>query len=150
MADTRHAGFWETKSLSEMSGAEWESLCDGCGKCCLHKLEDEDSGEVFYTDVACRLLDPDTCRCADYPNRLSLVPDCLQLTAGQIEALSWLPSTCSYRLLAEGLPLPPWHPLVSGNSNSVHFADASVRGKVVSELSVTPADLEERIVYWVD
>lgn len=150
MGDTSRAGFWETKPLSEMSVAEWESLCDGCGKCCLHKLEDEDSGEVFYTDVACRLLDPDSCCCSDYPNRLSLVPDCLQLTAGQIEELCWLPSTCSYRLLAEGRPLPSWHPLVTGDKNSVHLADASVRGKVVSELSVSPGDLEERIVYWAD
>ncbi|MEZ5529007.1 MAG: YcgN family cysteine cluster protein [Porticoccaceae bacterium] len=150
MGDTSQGRFWETKSLTEMNGAEWESLCDGCGKCCLHKLEDEDSGEVYYTDVACRLLDPYSCRCSDYPNRLSLVPDCLQLTAGQIEELCWLPSTCSYRLLAEGQPLPSWHPLVSGDTNSVHIADASVRGKVLSELSVSPDDLEERIVYWVD
>jgi uncharacterized cysteine cluster protein YcgN (CxxCxxCC family) len=138
--------FWLTKPLSELSGPEWESLCDGCGKCCLHKLEDEDTGEIAHTNVACRLLNTGTCRCKDYENRWSHVPDCVQLTPAAVHDLSWLPSTCAYRRLSEGKGLEWWHPLVSGDPNSVHAAGISVRGRCVSENRAGP--LDHHIVTW--
>lgn len=141
--------FWLRKTLAEMTAAEWESLCDGCGKCCLHKLEDEDTDEVWYTRVACRLLDADSCRCSDYPNRLQQVPGCLQLSAADVSALDWLPVTCAYRLLDEGQPLPEWHPLLTGDPDSVHKASMSVRGLTVSETSVAVDDYEEHIIRWM-
>ena len=136
--------YWETKTLREMSRSEWEGLCDGCGKCCVHKLEDEETGELLPTNVACRLLDRHTGRCTDYRNRRAYVPECVRLTPERLETLDWLPSTCAYLLLHRGEPLPEWHPLVSGDPESVHKAGQSVRGWTVSEADA--GDLEHHLV----
>jgi uncharacterized protein len=128
--------FWRTKRLAQMTKQEWESLCDGCGKCCLHKLEDEEDARIYFTNVACRLLDPHTCRCANYKNRKQLVPDCVVLTPKKLKNIEWLPDTCAYRLVEEGKDLYDWHPLRSGSAHSVHTAGISVRGKIVSETIV--------------
>lgn len=114
--------FWRRKALADMTRDEWESLCDGCGRCCLIKLEDADTGDIYFTDVTCRLLDQETCRCSAYSRRTTLVPDCVILDPANVHKLSWMPSTCAYRLLAEGKDLPVWHPLVSGDPDSVHDA----------------------------
>ena len=142
--------FWQTKTFDEMTRQEWESLCDGCAKCCLHKLEDEDNGDVYYTDIACRYLDQDRCRCQHYTQRQHLVEECISLTPDDIEHFYWLPSTCAYRLLAEDKPLPQWHPLVSKNPESVHEAGQSVRGRVIAEDQVKPEDYEDRLIRWVE
>ncbi len=139
--------FWERKPLKKMSPREWEALCDGCGKCCLNKLEDEDSGEVALTRVACRLLDDDTCRCAQYDIRHQFVPDCIVLKPDNLDTHAyWMPETCAYRLLWQGNPLPDWHPLISGTSESVHAAGISVRGSTVSEFDVPEDEWEEYII----
>ena len=124
--------YWE-KPLASLSREQWESLCDGCGKCCLHKLEDELSGEIHPTNVACRLLDTHSCRCSSYRTRRAFVPDCVRLSAANVERFAWLPSTCAYRLRAEGKTLPDWHPLLTGDPESVHRAGMSVRGWTISE-----------------
>jgi uncharacterized cysteine cluster protein YcgN (CxxCxxCC family) len=125
--------FWKRKSLAEMTNSEWESLCDGCALCCLQKLEDEETGDVYFTDVACRLLDMETCRCTDYAARAKKVADCLVLSVDEPETFHWLPASCAYRQLAEGKELPDWHPLRTGDPDSVHEAGISAKGKVVSE-----------------
>jgi len=141
--------FWSSKPLEALSDDEWEALCDGCGRCCLRKLEDVDSGLVHFTDVACRLLDSERCRCRSYPERIALVADCVRLARDRLEDLDWMPTTCAYRLRRDGEPLPDWHPLVSGDPDSVHRAGISVRGRVVSEQYIHADDLEARLVSWV-
>lgn len=140
------ARFWETKSLSDMTPEEWESLCDGCGRCCVIQLEDEETGALARTNVACRLLDRETVRCTDYARRHQRVPDCVRLTAENLASLHWMPSTCAYRRLHEGKPLFDWHPLISGDPQTVRLAGVSVQGDLVSELDVAEADLEDHIV----
>ena len=139
-------GFWREKQLSEMSKEEWESLCDGCGRCCLHKLRDDDTGEISFTNVACRLLDVNTARCKDYANRRRKVPDCVQLTPETLAKIDWLPPSCAYRLVQEGKDLPPWHPLRSGRAESVIEAGASVAGRCISERNAGP--LEHHLADW--
>lgn len=141
--------FWQRKRLDEMSAAEWESLCDGCGKCCLTKLEDADTGDVYYTDLACSQMDSETCRCASYSNRQQVVPDCAVLTPDNIGQFHWLPVTCAYRTLAEDRPLPEWHPLRSGNPDSVHEAGVSVRHRTRSASQIPEEDWQEHIIHWV-
>ncbi|HVZ98785.1 MAG TPA: YcgN family cysteine cluster protein [Caulobacterales bacterium] len=140
--------FWKTKSLAEMNDAEWESLCDGCGKCCLVGLEDEDTGEIYLTDVACKLFDSGACRCGDYANRQKLVHDCVKLTPENVPELNWLPKTCAYRLVAQGRELFWWHPLVSGDPETVHQARVSVRGKTRPEGRLKIPGLMRRITKW--
>jgi len=125
--------FWAHKSLANMSRSEWESLCDGCGKCCLHKLQDEDTDELVFTSISCEHLNLETCRCQVYRERTKYVPDCLSLRSDHLDTLLWLPSTCAYRLLHEGKPLPEWHPLVCGDTQALHVQHISVRGKAISE-----------------
>lgn len=141
--------FWREKTLMEMTQAEWESLCDGCARCCMIKLEDEDTGEVHYTSLVCDLLDLDRCRCTRYPARHELVPDCIAFSADLAETLAWLPETCAYRVLAEGRDLPAWHPLISGSRDSVHEAGISVRGRVIPARLVHEDELEDHIISWV-
>ena len=146
MTEKTDQPFWKVKPLTEMSRTEWDSLCDGCAKCCLHKLEDEETGEIAQTNVACRLLDMQTCRCMHYPERQRLVPDCVVLNPVNVGNLTWMPSTCAYRLLAEGKELFDWHPLVSGDPDSVHHASVSVRGRAVSEREA--GELTHHLVDW--
>lgn len=143
---SKAAPFWQTKTLGEMTRAEWESLCDGCGRCCLHKLRYEPGDTLAYTDVACRLLDRDSCRCSNYAKRREHVPDCVRLTPKALRTIDWLPPSCAYRLLAEGKPLQWWHPLVSGDPQTVHDAGVSVRGRCVDEREAGP--LEHHLAEW--
>jgi uncharacterized cysteine cluster protein YcgN (CxxCxxCC family) len=138
--------FWETKTLAEMTTEQWESLCDNCGQCCLHKLEDEDTGELAFTSVCCDLIDLNTCRCTRYTERCTLVPECLDLKQHDFAEYNWLPATCAYRLLTDGKPLPEWHPLITGNPESVKQAGASISSYATKESQVD--DLEDYIIEW--
>ena len=138
--------FWQRKTLDDMSPSEWESLCDGCGRCCLLKLEDEDTNEILLTRLSCKLLDVGSCRCMDYPKRQAQVPDCIAIDAAKVRELSWLPPTCGYRLIDEGRPLPWWHPLVSGSPETVHQAGISVRGWALSETRVNADHIHRYII----
>ncbi|MBC7579898.1 MAG: YcgN family cysteine cluster protein [Tardiphaga sp.] len=141
--------FWKTKTLEQMTKVEWESLCDGCARCCLEKLEDEDSGKIYYTHVSCKLLDAGLCACKDYPNRSDQVPDCVRLTPENVRSLNWLPPSCGYKLVAEGRDLYWWHPLISGSPQTVHEAGVSVRGRVQgTEDTVSDEDLQDHIATW--
>ena len=140
--------FWKAKRLDEMTPAEWESLCDGCGKCCLMKLEYEDSGEIDWTNVACHQLDHKTCRCKAYALRRVLVEDCVSLTPDSIDQITWLPATCGYRLVNEGHELYWWHPLISGDPDTVHQAGISVRGRIIAEDRA--GELDDHVVRWVN
>lgn len=132
--------FWEVKTLSEMTTREWEQLCDGCGLCCLLRYEDEETGEIIPTRVHCKLFDGDTCQCSDYVNRKRYVPDCIKLTPGNVADLEWMPKSCAYRRLHEGRPLADWHPLISGDPESVHAAGVSVRGETLNEVVLAHPD----------
>ncbi|MFS4436977.1 YcgN family cysteine cluster protein [Paracoccaceae bacterium GXU_MW_L88] len=141
------ARFWENVPLSEMTAEEWEALCDGCGKCCLIKLEEEDTGDVYYTSVACRLLDDSTCRCGNYAIRKQLVPDCIVLSLKTLPDIAyWLPPTCAYKRLYDGETLPEWHPLVTGDPNSTHDAGISVKNRTTPEYEVAEEDLEDYLL----
>ena len=145
-ARNRDKPFWEAKPLEDLDAAEWESLCDGCGRCCLNKLEDDDTGEIHLTRLACRLLDLGSCRCSDYANRKKRVPECVKIDAAAVRTVRWLPPTCAYRLVAEGKPLAWWHPLVSGTPQSVHDAGISVRGTARTEKGVKIDDYWKYII----
>ncbi len=142
--------WWNTTPLAQLDAAQWEALCDGCGRCCLHKLQHEHTGKVFYTRVHCGHLDAKACRCRDYARRLELVPECASIRPDNIDALDWLPSTCAYRLRAAGQPLPAWHYLVSGSRETVHDEGISVRGWSISDEYVHPDGYDEHIVTWVE
>lgn len=141
--------FWQRFPLEQLNQQEWEALCDGCGRCCLLKLEDEDSGELYFTRMACRYLDHDSCRCGVYPERTRHVPDCVDVTPDIARHFSWLPASCAYRRLALGQSLPDWHPLLTGDPESVHRAGISMRGRVVTETDVQEDDYEEQIIHWI-
>ena len=145
MSDTK---FWETTKLSEMSKSQWESLCDGCGKCCVIKLQDEDTDEIFSTDVGCKLLDCRTAKCSDYANRKDIVPDCVYLTPDNLAYLTWMPKSCAYRRLYEGQGLPDWHPLLTGSPDSTKAAGHSVAGLIFPEESVEIDDMADHITDW--
>jgi uncharacterized cysteine cluster protein YcgN (CxxCxxCC family) len=139
--------FWKTKKLPEMTTEEWESLCDNCGKCCLRKLEDEDTGEIVFTSVACKLINLNTCRCTRYSERTRLVPECLNLKQYDFTQYNWLPSTCAYRLLNDGKELQKWHPLVSGSTSSVKRAGVSIRSYAIKESMAV--NLEDHVIEWL-
>lgn len=138
------------KPLNTLTTAEWEALCDGCAKCCLHKLEDADTAEILYTKVRCSLLDEQSCRCTDYQNRSVRVPNCIDLQGNDPAELDWLPSTCAYRLRANGEPLPSWHYLISGDRGMVHAQGISIRGRSISDEYVHPDGYDEHIIHWVE
>ena len=139
--------FWQTVKLADMTAAQWEAVCDGCAKCCLVKLQDEDSGEIVFTDIVCNLLDQQSCRCTHYEERTKLVPDCVKLTKDNLDKIDFMPPSCAYRLLHEGKDLPQWHPLVSGRADSVVVAGMSVKGRVIAEMAFD-GDSEDRVVDW--
>jgi len=141
--------FWESKTLEELNDTEWEALCDGCGRCCLQKLECMDSGEIFYTDLACKLFNLNSCRCMDYANRFDQVPDCISLRSLKNHEWNYMPDTCAYRLLKEGKKLASWHPLIAGNKNLMEAQGISVKGRVLPEQSVHESDAEDHIVHWI-
>ena len=142
--------FWENKTLDQMTHEEWESLCDGCAKCCLHKIQAQDDGKVYFTNIACRLLDCESCRCQNYKNRMKIIHDCVHLTPSLINELKWLPKTCAYRRLSEGRGLAWWHPLVSGDPDTVRQAKISICDRVIPESLIDITELEEYIVDWFD
>lgn len=144
------ARFWENFALDDLNDAEWEALCDGCGRCCLQKLEDEDSGDVHTTDIGCVLLDTSTCRCSNYSNRQTIVPDCLNVRPLDADKLRWLPNSCAYKRLAEGRELANWHPLISGDPQSVHAAGIGMAGRCVSESLVPLHEWPLRLLDWDD
>ncbi len=141
---------WWEQPLDSLDAQQWEALCDGCAKCCLHKLEDEDTGEVYYTRVRCQYLDEAACRCGDYANRSTLMPNCVHLDRKAVAEFHWLPATCAYRLRAENQPLPEWHYLVSGSRDSVHEAGESIRGWSISDEFVHPEGYDEYIIHWME
>ena len=149
MSDVLRPHFWKHSTLTEMTSAEWEALCDGCELCCLIKLEDEETAEVAYTKVACKLLDCQTARCSDYPNRLDYVPDCIQLTPEKLQEIHWLPSSCAYRRVNEGKSLPSWHYLNTGARQTILQARKSAAGRCLSETDIHEDEIEEYIVRWV-
>lgn len=142
----RNGKFWEKCNLNELSDESWEALCDGCGRCCVWKFEDEDSGEILYTDIRCRLFNDSTCRCTDYPNRTTLISDCMDIRKFSDEQYAWLPESCAYRLLHEGKPLFDWHPLISGDKNSVHKAGISLQKKTVCGENLTEENIVRHII----
>ena len=145
--DGLRPGFWRDTPMNKLSQKEWEALCDGCGKCCLNKLEDEETGEVALTRLACRLLDDSTCRCSQYPIRHQFVPECIVMTPANIaDHLYWLPQTCAYRLVYEGRDLFDWHPLISGSADTVHAAGVSMQHRTVPEFEVADEDWEDHII----
>jgi len=148
--DDPNRPFWETKPLDALTDTEWDSLCDGCGRCCLNKLEDEETGEIYWTNVACKLLDHSSCQCGDYANRWDHVPDCVKLDPEEVvnQTYTWLPPTCAYRLVAEGRKLYWWHPLVSGDRDTIHVAGVSVRNRVISEDDIPADTLEDHLQDW--
>ncbi len=148
MTESRTVPWWKQKALQEMNREEWESLCDHCAKCCLIKLEDEEDATVYYTDIACDLLDGETCQCKDYANRAVSVPECLHLTPDNLEQLYWMPPSCAYRLLHEGKNLPSWHHLVSGDKQSIHRMKQSIKGRFTYAATVGEDQWEDRVVTW--
>ncbi len=149
MSDTLRFEFWKNYSLEELNNVEWEALCDGCGLCCLVKLEDDETHEIAYTKVSCKLLDCKTAQCSDYTNRMTFVPDCIQLTAEKLKTIRWLPSSCAYRRLSENKKLPAWHHLITGSRENVIKARKSAAGRCISETEVNEEDIDEYIVRWV-
>ncbi len=148
MNKLKKEAWWDRKKLSELTDTQWEQLCDHCGKCCLLKLEDEDTGDVYYTDVSCKLMNEDDCTCSKYHEREVLVPDCLKLTKDNLEEIAWMPLSCAYRRIMEGRGLPDWHHLVCGDKSEIHQQGHSIVGKFICESQVNEDDIEERIVEW--
>lgn len=149
MSDTKHENWWDTIALAEMTRDQWESLCDHCGKCCLIKLEDEDDGQVYYTDIVCDLFKGDDCHCSDYWNRETLVPTCVRLTQDNLETINWMPPTCAYRSIRDEQGLPDWHHLVSGSKATIHEVGQSAKGKTIFEKNIKHEDdYQEHVVEW--